>query len=367
MPYAFFRARIAYIPLMVLSRVFRFSCTDEARRDMIRKDMMYETIKNFNAQFAYQPEVVGEIAAKTFDRYIVAGMGGSHLAAGILQTAYSGLNITVHSDYGLPFIREEEKDKTLVIASSYSGNTEEVIDAFQTALSRRVPLAAITTGGALLALAKKHNIGYAQMPDVGIQPRLALGFSTKALLKVLNAQEGLDEISRLNAELRPAEFEAEGKALAEKLFGKIPVIYSAKKNAAVAYNWKIKLNESAKIPAFTNAFPELNHNEMNGFDLQENTRKLSHNFHFIFLEDGEDDARILKRMKILAALYQKRGLPVETIAMKNPGGNSGGTGQFHKIFSSLALADWVSWHLAKLYGVEAEQVPMVEEFKKLIA
>ncbi|MBU6415288.1 hypothetical protein KGQ34_03560, partial [Patescibacteria group bacterium] len=201
---------------------------------------------------------------------------------------------------------------------------------------------------------------------VGIQPRLSLGFSTKALLKVLNAQEGLDEISRLNAELRPAEFETEGKALAEKLFGKIPVIYSSKKNSAVAYIWKIKLNESAKIPAFANAFPELNHNEMNGFNPQENTAGLSHNFHFVFLEDGEDDIRIIKRMKILAELYQKLGLSVETVVMKNPGENLGGMEQFHKIFSSLVLADWVSWYLAKSYGVEAEQVPMVEEFKKLI-
>lgn len=329
--------------------------------------MMYETIKNFNAQFEYQPEFVGEISHKTFDRYIVVGMGGSHLAAGILQTAYPGLDIAIHSDYGLPFIREEEKDKTLIIASSYSGNTEEVIDAFQTALIRRLPLAVITTGGKLLELAKKHNVGYIQMPDIGIQPRLALGFATKALLKVLNAQEGLDEISRLSVELNPAESEIEGKALAEKLFEKIPVIYSSQKNAAVAYNWKIKLNESTKIPAFTNVFPELNHNEMNGFNSQKNTHGLSHNFHFIFLEDGDDDMRIIKRMKILAELYQKRGLPVATITMKTPAENYDGTGRFYKIFSSLVLADWVSWHLAKRYGVEAEQVPMVEEFKKLIA
>lgn len=339
----------------------------EVRRGMMREDMMYEAIKNFNTQFAYQPEFVGAINHKTFDRYVVVGMGGSHLAAGILQTAYPGLNITVHSDYGLPFIREEEKDKTLVVASSYSGNTEEVIDAFQTALKQNVRLAAITTGGALLELAKKHNIGYVQMPDIGIQPRLALGFATKALLKVLNAQEGLDEISQLSAELRPAEFETDGKTLAEKLFGKIPVIYSSKKNAAIAYNWKIKLNETTKIPAFTNAFPELNHNEMNGFDPQESTRELSNNFHFVFLEDGDDDMRTIERMKILAELYQKRGLPVETIIIKPFSENYGGARQFHKIFSSLALADWTSWHLAKRYGVEAEQVPMVEEFKKLIA
>ncbi len=328
---------------------------------------MYEAIKNFNKQFEYQPEFIGETGKKRFDRFIVAGMGGSHLAAGILQAVYPGLNIAIHSDYGLPFIRKEEKNKTLIVASSYSGNTEEVIDAFQTALSQALPLAAITTGGKLLKLAQKHNVAYVQMPDAGIQPRLSLGFSTKALLKVLNAQEGLDEISRLSIELHPDKLETEGKKLAEKFFDKIPVIYSSGKNAAVAYNWKIKFNESSKIPAFMNVFPELNHNEMNGFDVTEKTRELSENFHFIFLEDSEDDMRTIKRMKILRRLYQERALPVETIAMKTHAENQIGSTRFHKIFSSLVLADWVSWYLAKHYSVEAEQVPLVEEFKKLIS
>lgn len=329
--------------------------------------MMYEAIKNFNSQFAYQPEFIGKTAQKGFDRFIVVGMGGSHLAAGILQAAYPGLNIAVHSDYGLPVIRDEEKNKTLIVASSYSGNTGEVIDAFQAALGKQLPLVAITTGGKLLELAQKHNVGYVQMPDIGIQPRLSLGFSTKALLKVLNAQEGLDEISKLSGQLRPAEIEPEGKQLAEKLIHKTPIIYASGRNAAIAYNWKIKFNESSKIPAFMNVFPELNHNEMNGFDVTEKTRELSENFHFIFLEDSEDDMRIIKRMNILRQLYQERGLPVETIAMKTPAGEEIGSGRFYKIFSSLVLADWTSWHIAKYYGVEAEQVPLVEEFKKLIS
>ena len=78
-----------------------------------------------------------------------------------------------------------------------------------------------------------------------------------------------------------------GKRLQEKISGKVPVIYASSENCAIAYNWKIKLNEGAKIPAFYNTFAELNHNEMTGFDVIDSTKSLSDKFHFIFLTDQE--------------------------------------------------------------------------------
>ncbi|MDP2650929.1 MAG: SIS domain-containing protein, partial [bacterium] len=89
------------------------------------------------------------------------------------------------------------------------------------------------------------------------------------------------------------------------------------------------------------------------------TRELSEKIHFIFLKDGDDHPKIKKRMEVLAKLYRDRGLPVLALEL-------GGTTRLHKIFSSLILADWTAYHLALKYNVEPEQVPMVEEFKKLI-
>src|SRR3989338_907812 len=160
--------------------------------------------------------------------------------------------------------------------------------------------------------------------------------------------------------LHPEKLEAAGKALGQKLVGSVPVVYASTRHFALANNWKIKVNENTKVPIFANVFPELNHNEMNGFDPQAGTRSLSRSFHFVFLRDDEDDPRIVRRMEVLEQLYRERELPVESIALT-------GASRLEKIFSSLLTADWVSLALAEAYGVNPEPVPLVEEFKKLIA
>ena len=283
-------------------------------------------------------------------------MGGSHLAADLAKLWNSQLPLTIVSDYGLP---PEVTKKDLVIASSYSGNTEETIDGLKIALKKKIPIVVIAVGGKLIALAIKHNLPYVQLPNTGIQPRCALGFSLRALLKIVKDERGLRESARLAKTLIPTELEKAGKTLAEKLKGRVPVIYSSRKNYAIAYNWKIKLNETGKIPAFYNVLPELNHNEMNGFDAQPSTKQLCNKFHFVFLKDKKDHPRVQKRMAILERLYRERGLPVETLELQ-------GKTQFEKMFSSLVLADWTAVYTAEHYGLESEQVPMVEELKKLM-
>ena len=108
-----------------------------------------------------------------------------------------------------------------------------------------------------------------------------------------------------------------------------------------------------------NVLPELNHNEMTGFDVKEFTASLSKNFYAIILHDEEDHPRILKRMEILQRLYRDRGIPTETIAIS-------GRSRFERIFSSLYLADWTAYAVSQEYGVDPNEVPMVQEFKKLM-
>jgi glucose/mannose-6-phosphate isomerase len=319
---------------------------------------MREAIKNFNKQFEYEPIIENAGQLKRYKKIIVAGMGGSHLAADLLKSWNPSLDITVHSDYGLPLIPKEFFNDTLIICSSYSGNTEEILDVFNEAVGSGLPIAVIATGGNLLDLAIKMAIPYVQMPATGIQPRSALGFSIIAMMKVIGLDEALDEIREL-IDLDAGDYEDAGKDLAKKIKGRIPVIYSSGVNLPIAYNWKIKLNETGKIPAFCNTLPELNHNEMNGFDSKGETNELSKNFHFIFIRDESDNPKIIKRMDALEKLYRERMLSVEVLRLR------GGT-RFYKIFSSLVLADWTSLYTAEQYGVEAEQVPMVEEFKMLI-
>jgi len=320
---------------------------------------MEETIKNFARQFDYKPEIKNAEAFKKSDKYIVVGMGGSNLAAGLLNLWNPKLQITIHKNYGLPAFSTERLKESLVIASSYSGNTEEVVDALTRAMEQKLNVVTIATGGKLIELSEKHSLPYIQIPATPIQPRSALGFSFRALLKVIGSEKILKETEKLSETLKPLDFEERGKALAGKLKGFIPIIYSSTKNENIAYNWKIKFNETGKIPAFYNVFPELNHNEIAGFNVIESTKNLTQKFFFLFLKDSNDHPRIVKRMEILETLYRDRSLPVLTIGLK-------GENIFYRIFSSLILADWTAYYTAKQYDLEPAEVPTIEEFKKRI-
>ena len=319
---------------------------------------MEEAIKNFPKQFEYEPEIQNGDKIAGFESTVIGGMGGSGLVVGILRALKDDLDVAAHHEYGLPTFLEHDKEKRLFVAISYSGNTEETLDFFDEALKRNLNVSAISTGGKLLEKAEKEGVPYIKLPDTGIQPRMALGFMIRAVLKLLGEENLFEEAGKLSKTLDENQKD-NGKKLADALAGKIPIIYSSRRNQTLAYNWKIKFNETGKIPSFYNTFPELNHNEMTGFDVKDKTKGLSENTHVIILKDSDDDKRIVKRMEVLKKLYEDRGLSVT--ALDIDGGTRG-----EKIFNSLILADWTAYFTAKEYGVEPEEVPMIEEFKKLI-
>jgi len=321
---------------------------------------MEKAIKDFAKQFSYEPVIENASQWKSYERFVVLGMGGSHLAGDLLKMWDPLLPLLSHRDYGLPPFSETELKQCLIIASSYSGNTEEPLDAFMRARDKGYAVAAVSIGGTLLELAKSMGIPFIQMPDTGIQPRLALGFSLRALLKLLGKEDALRETATLSSTLDPLRYERQGKEIAARIKGKIPLIYASSRNLPLAYTWKIKFNETGKMPAFYNVFPELNHNEMTGFDANDQTRHFSKWFHVFLLKDPNDHPRILKRMDVLKHLYQERGIVVEALDLE-------GESVFHKVASSLVLADWAAFYTAEQYGLEAEEVPMVEELKRIIA
>lgn len=352
--------------------------------------MMKQAIQDFAKQFAWNPQIENSHKLKHYKKFVVAGMGGSGHAADLIKSWNPQLDIVTHRNYGLPSIISHEH---LVIASSYSGNTEETIDALARAIKNKFSCAVIATGGKLLTQAKKYQIPYIQIPDTGIQPRSALGFSFKGLLKLIGDDKGLASVGKLAKLLKPNASENNGKALSLKLKNKVPVIYAGVQNQALANIWKITLNETGKIPAFYNVLPELNHNEMNGFDRAPTSKHLSEGFYFIMLKDHYDHPRVQKRMRVLEQLYVKRGLPVEIISLSNKIRRSlpsfalrategppdinprlkpwysaeADKDWFLRTFSAITLAGWTAFYTAEMYGNDSEQVPMVEEFKRLIA
>lgn len=293
-------------------------------------------------------------------------MGGSAFPAEILKTDRPELDIVNHRSYDLPTLRSFSEvgpssvrsTKSLVIASSYSGTTEETLSSFEKARKQKLNLAAITMGGKLLTLAKKYKVPYVQIPDTKIQPRMSTGFFVTAISKIIGLKNE-KELASLSKTLKPLAWQKKGKALSENLWDQLPIIYTSEKNSAIAHVWKIKFNENGKIPAFWNSLPEMNHNEMTGYDTTKTTTSLSSNLHLIFLEDSSDQPRIKKRFAVTKKIIGAKGLNLSSVPLS-------GKNIWEKIFNSLLLADWTSLYLAKYYGNNPEQVPMVEEFKKLI-
>ncbi len=318
--------------------------------------MSKDILANFNKQLAFEPKIENESALVKRPKIIIAGMGGSNLASGLLKIWNPALDIVIHRDYGLPNMAPDELENCLVIASSYSGNTEETISALETAIEKSLPVAVISTGGKLLDIARQHNAPFIRLPDTGIEPRLASGFFVKSFLKIIGEGEVPRQLSDLADSINPSDYESQGKDIAEKIKNKIPVIYASVPDAPLAYIWKVDFNETAAIPAFCNAFPELNHNEMAGFGDGPLEQLSAEKFHFLFLRDDNDSERIKKRMDLTAKLFKERGFGVEAVSI------SGAT-VWHKIFGCVLTGHWTAFHLAENYKTAGNR-KIIEDFKR---
>lgn len=318
-----------------------------------------ETLKRFGEQFTWHPVLENAQKLGTHSSFIVAGMGGSHLGAWLIQKFDPRLDLTIHRDYGLPAIPDTKVHNSLFIASSYSGTTEETLDAIKAAHDKGMHIAAVSLGGGILEFAREHQLPFIQIPDMGLEPRMAIGYSMIALAKFMGNGVLEEAIRDGGTRVSPTKDQREGTSLAERLIGKIPLIWSSEKNLPVAYIWKVKFNETAKIPAFCNYFPELNHNEFTGFDVVDTTRSIIDNFHIIMLQDPKDHPRVQRRMALTKDMLLERKIPVDLITMHGE--------HFEKIFSTALMGDWVALGLAKHYGVPNPETPLIAEFKKRIA
>lgn len=320
---------------------------------------MKESILKYMEQFRFLPEIENSQNLKpNYKGFILGGVGGSSLCADLFHIFRPGINLHVHRDYGLPAFGDEMMSGSLFIASSYSGNSEEVLDFSEAAFLKGYSVAVITSGGKLLEFAKKHNLPYILIPNTSIQPRMALGYSALSISAFVNP-EMIPEFQYLLESIDPESIEEQGTEIAKQLDGKIPVIYSSLLNKPLGYVWKITLNETGKIPAFQNIFPELNHNEMQGYDLHVSEGRLPRNFSFIILHDSEDHPQNELRMRTTEELYQKRGFDVISLYLE-------GDSPIEKVFRSIILSNWIAIKIAESNNVNPEEVPMIEEFKKII-
>ncbi len=320
---------------------------------------MREEIYNFPQQFNFSPHIENEKEWGEFKTYFLTGMGGSHLQGGVLKTILPDFPLFLHKDYGIPSYYKEGAG---LIMASYSGNTEEVLDAVSMAISKGVSPAVVSKGGKLLEIAKENNLPFITLPDNNIQPRFGMGYSFKALIKILGVEDKLKEdVDMLPESLmkRQDELEKRGEEVALSLKGKTPIIYTSRRNEIIAYVCKVNFNETTKVPAFYNIVPELNHNEMNAYNPTPSTEDIIKNNVFIIFKDEDDHPRNRKRMEVLKEVLENRDLQVIEVDIK-------GKSRTEKVFSAIIQTGWISYYLAKVYNTDPEGVPMVEEFKKKI-
>lgn len=310
--------------------------------------MTYEEgILSIPGQFGYQPEIIHKEKIKPFKKIVVLGMGGSRLAGDILHMLKPELDLYIHSDYDLPMLSEEALANSLVVANSYSGNTEEVLSGAKMALEKNLNLVAVSTGGELGKLAIDNALPHIVLPNTESSPRLMIGQDLIALMMVAGLDvESLELVRRMNA----SELHPQGTQIARQIGSGIPLIYTSQRFNELGYIWKIILNETAKMPAFHNRFPEADHNEIAGF------RAASSGFHCLFLRD-ETDKRLIRRMDLTADLFRSHDMPVAAVSLVN-------ASTIEQIVSSIITAHWTAFELALMTHVEPSVVSEIEHFKK---
>jgi glucose/mannose-6-phosphate isomerase len=313
---------------------------------------MKEILRTYNEQFKFQPEIVNEhLVRKNFKQIVLCGMGGSHLAAGILKTIEPGIDIYVHKDYDIPPYSKAFLESSLLVASSYSGNTEEVLSFYNKIKQLYdLPVLCISLGGQLLELAQKNNDPYITLPKTEFVPRTALGITSIALACLFKNKDIFYKLQNLEIDISTIEQQAENIALSVK--DKIPVFYSSNQNIHLSYNWKIKCNETAKQAAFYNVFPEANHNELEGYEYIEKNSNIVP----ILLKDRDDHIRTQKRFDIFENILKEKQIEYVSIDISN-------IDMYKKVFNTIILGDFVSARVAELQGYPQAQVPLIEAFK----
>jgi glucose/mannose-6-phosphate isomerase len=304
----------------------------------------------------------------TFSDVLYAGMGGSGIVGDFLSAIAGplGTRVSVHKDYG-PIPVWAVRQRPLVVAASYSGNTEETLDLVSSAYESGLPVATVTTGGRLGELSRRHSWPSVEVPS-GVQPRAAAGYMLGAALKLFEGAYAIDDQRLAFVEAANLADEAtaensqrwvQARQISEKLSGRIPIIYGGGTvSRPVAQRWKTQINENVKIPAWWSSLPELDHNEVTGWEtIPEITRE---NLAIVALTDWSDHDRIRVRLDHTRALTENAVPWVGEV-------ESSGSSVLARLVSLTIVGDLTSWMMAETAGVDPVPVLTIENLKQLLA
>lgn len=336
---------------------------------------IYSHIRQFPEQVAQAIKIgaqadVGSLERSDIDQIVVAGLGGSAIGGDLVRSylaEWLDVPMMVVRDYVLPnFVGK----RTLVIVSSYSGNTEETLSAYSQALALGAKVLAFTSGGELTRRANVDGYPVIMIPG-GLMPRAALGYSFFPMLMALVRlgfcpdQTGpIEETWRLlrervglfSSSVPQADNPAKQAALAWQKH--VPILYAGNvRFDAVALRIKCQIAENAKQLAFANVFPEFNHNELVGYGKLEHVAKL---LTVCIVRDGGDHRRTGFRMAIVRKMIADLGIPVAEV-------ETVGQSALARMFSVIQWGDFASYYLAILNGVDPTPIAAIDHLKKELA
>lgn len=305
----------------------------------------------------------------SIQKVIVAGMGGSALAALLAKSWLSdklSVPFDIVRDYELPGYIDSA---TLVIASSYSGNTEETLECLSQARSKNAKVAVIAAGGRLVEVAGQEGLSCVVIP-AGLQPRMAVLLNLRALVEVFEQfklvdtglvhelEEATDWLKQETQQWLPTVPSERNyaKQLAMKAAGKTPVFYGGRLTGPVAYKWKISWNENAKNVAFWNVYPEANHNEFIGWT----SHPVDKPFAVFDLKSSFEHAKVLRRFEVSDKLLSGRRPSAIVVQLQ-------GNTPLQQLLWGSILADFASIYVAILNGVNPTPVELIEKLKQELA
>jgi glucose/mannose-6-phosphate isomerase len=325
---------------------------------------MKDLIKDFGRHISAALEIAQNTELRVYEgkieQVLITGLGGSGIggsAAVDLLSASCKVPVLVNKGYALPAYAGPG---TLLLASSYSGNTEETVAVFEAARRQGCEIACITSGGKLGDMAAQKGLNTYLMPG-GNPPRSMFGYSFTLLLAMLAhyriADSALLDEAALSVELLDREDEGirnKARALADHLYKKIPVIYSADGYEGVAVRFRQQVNENGKMLCWHHVIPEMNHNELVGWAGGDDRMAV------VFFRNSTDDPRNQKRMEINQEIIRRQTDQIMEIW-------SEGNSQLQRTYYLVHLGDWCSLYLSELNKVDVVEVKVIDYLKSELA
>ncbi len=325
---------------------------------------MEKLIEAFTDNITEALEIASNIKLKKptteIQNVVICGMGGSGIGGKLVSQWIQNeikIPVTLCQDYTLPAFVSE---KTLVIASSYSGNTEETLAAIKIAKEKNAHIIGISSGGELQNFCNTNNYDVIIVPG-GNQPRAAIGYSLVQLLFIFTelnfiSSKSISDI-KTGRDLiiqNLASNKIEGKKIAEFLYGKVGVIYSETAYESVAVRARQQLNENSKFLAWSLAIPEMNHNELVGWGGG------SDNFAVLFLDNDDMNPRNKMRFELTKEILSKKTKHIYELKSK---GNS----IIERALHYISVTDWASYYLVEMNKVDAYDIVVINHLKDSLA